>query len=598
MYVIDFETEEIVFGSGLAPKPVGVSIGVRGDPTSHKYYGFGHPTGNNCTEAEAKAALAAVWKPGNLFHHGKFDQAVAIEHWGFEWQDEYDDTMYLIYLYDPTAVTVSLKPSAERILGLPPDEQTAVRDWLVKHNVVLASSKNWGGSISKAPGDLVGTYAIGDTIRTDALFERLYDTVLQRNMLEAYQREIKLSKILYDAERIGVRLDTARLAQDIPRFEIMLDQCELAIKAKLGDVPIGTPAEMAKALVAAGYHLRKTPTGRLSTSQAALHEAIRDDEDLLKLLSYRGACKTLLGTFMKPWLKFAERDGRLHPSWNSVRGDNYGTRTGRLSCSTPNLQNVPTEFSFEYTGVLSGFLPLPYARVYLLPDEGEVIVSLDFNGQEMRLLAHFAEGKAAEIYRNDPRADFHEIASSLVLATSGLHLKRKKVKITGFSLIYGAGIPALAAQLDVPPDEAAAIKRAYLQAIPGLAEFQRAVSQRSEVRTWGGRIIPVEPPKMNEDGSTWTFNYKLVNHLIQGTAADQTKESIVVYHGNPLKVGRFLMTVHDENVFSVKLAYLLAESLRLADAMENLPGFDVPFKVEAEYGYNWHDLQKLELTHE
>lgn len=592
--VVDFETKEIVFGSGLAPQPVGVSIGFLEDPTSHRYYAFGHPTNNNCTEEQAKAALAAVWVPGVLFHHGRFDQSVAIEHWGFNWLPEFHDTMYLIYLDSPNTPTVSLKPSAERILGLPPDEQDAVRQWLIQHGIVRADSKDWGAHIWKAPGDLVGTYAIGDTVRTAALYDHLYDSIIRRGMIPAYEREIKLSKILYDAERVGVRIDRERLAGDIPVFETMLEQCESAIRAKLGGRPIDTPTQVASALTAAGYVLRKTPTGRISTSQDALHEAIKDDKELLELLQYRGACRTLLGTFMRPWMAFSKRDGHLHPSWNSVRGDNYGTRTGRLSCANPNLQNVPTEFEFDYTGILAGFVPLPFMRVYILPDEGEVIVAADFNGQEMRLLAHFAEGKAAEIYRENPRADFHEVAVTLVLHTSGIALKRKQAKITGFSLIYGAGIPALGSQLGVPGHEAAAIKKAYLKAMPGLPEFQYSVSCRSEVKTWGGRIIPVEPPKHNEDGSTWTFNYKLVNHLIQGTAADQTKESILVYHERPHR-GRFLMTVHDENVTSVKLDHLVQEVIDLAFAMEQLSGFDVPFIVEVEFGENWHDLTAIEV---
>lgn len=605
MYVVDFETEEIVFGSGRAPKPVGVSIGLRDDPTSHVYYAFGHPTDNNCTEEEAKEALRRVWQPETLFHNGKFDMSVAIEHWGFQWIDNYHDTTFLVYLYDPLAVTVSLKPSAHRILGMPPDEQDAVGDWLKANGVIPSSTKEWGAHISKAPGDVVGRYAIGDTVRTAALFNELYDKIIMRGMEAAYIREIKLSKYLYEAEYHGVRIDRERLARDVPIFEAMLEQCDNAIRAKLGDCDIDTPAQVAAALTRAGYNLRKTPTGRVSTAQDALHEAIKDDVELLQLLQYRGACKTLLGTFMRPWLAFSQRDGHLHPSWNSVRGDKYGTRTGRLSCSNPNLQNVPTEFDFDYSGVLHGFVPLPYMRVYILPDPGEVILAADFNGQEMRLLAHFAEGKAAEIYRENPRADFHQVAVELVEATSGPEtwrtnnpkLKRRKAKITGFSLIYGAGVAALAAQLGVPGDEASQIKRAYLRAMPGLPEFQYSVSQRSEVRTWGGRIIPVQSPKVNEDGSVWTFNYKLVNHLIQGTAADQTKQSIIEYHENP-HWGRFLMTVHDENVVSVKFEYLIAEILAQIRAMEGLPGFDVPFIVEFEYGENWHDLTEVEPERE
>jgi len=606
MYEVDFETEAIEFGSGRAPKPVGVSIGPHGLWDKHKYWAFGHPTNNNCTEAEARAALAAIWDEPITFHHGKFDIAVALEHWKLPWKDTYDDTMYMLYLENPHSPDLGLKPSSDRLLGMPPDEQDEVRDWLISRGIVPSNTKEWGAHISKAPGDIVGRYAIGDTVRTGKLRDYCYDLIVRRGMLPAYEREIKLAKYLYEAEYKGVRIDRERLARDVPVFEAMLEQCEGAIQAKLGDHPIETPAQVASALTAAGYQLRKTPTGRTSTAQDALHDAIKDDPELLQLLQYRGACKTLLGTFMRPWLAFSERDSHLHPNWNSTRGANgYGTRTGRLSCSNPNLQNVPTEFEFDYTGILAGFVPLPFMRVYILPDPGELLLTSDFNGQEMRLLAHFAEGKAAEIYNENPRADFHAVAVEVVESTAGpvwtsitAKGKRKQAKITGFSIVYGAGVAALAVQLGISGGEASTIKKAYLRSMPGLPEFQGSVSQRSEVKTWGGRLIPVEPPKVNEDGSIWTFNYKLVNHLIQGTAADQTKESIIVYHENPHKVGRFLMTVHDENVISVKIEDLLAEAKRLASAMEDLPGFDVPFIVEMEYGDNWHELTELEIPHE
>jgi DNA polymerase I-like protein with 3'-5' exonuclease and polymerase domains len=230
-------------------------------------------------------------------------------------------------------------------------------------------------------------------------------------------------------------------------------------------------------------------------------------------------------------------------------------------------------------------------RVYILPEEGEVLVAADYNGQEMRILAHFAEGKAAEIYNNDPRADFHEVAARLVQEVAHLSIKRKQAKITGFSLIYGAGVSALSIQLGVPMEEGRKIKAGYLKAMVGLSDFQRSVENRSQVKTWGGRIIPVQEPKKNADGSVWTFNYKLVNHLIQGTAADQTKQSIIEYHKS--NQGRFLMTVHDENVISIKPELLLGECITLAQAMEGLPNFDVPFIVEIEQGHNWHEMEPI-----
>lgn len=596
-FVIDFETKRIINGSGVAPRPVGVSIQRLGSPS--RYYGWGHPTANNSTYEEAKRALTQAWMSGEMliFHNSKFDISVAIEHFDLPWPEgRFDDTMYLLYLYNPIATTLSLKPNSEALLGLPPDEQNAVRDWLIANQRKEwlsegdkgVNNTNFGAYISFAPGDLVGRYAEGDTNRTGLMYEFLVPKIQMMNMWPAYQREIALTRIGYDMESVGVRVDREALMRDNEKY--------LALQAVAGErvrtllqcpgLDLDKARELAKAIEASplASPLPRTPTGLLSTAADALEAAIHDKE-LLRAIRYFKTLKTLTGTFYKNWIKFSARDGNVHPSWNQVRGEHYGTRTGRFSCSEPNLTNVPTEFDDP---IMEG-LDIPFMRRYILPDEGYVIVPADYNGQEMRGLAHFAEGRAMEIYRDDPRADFHEVAARLVKETSGLSIKRKQAKITGFSLIYGAGVPALAAQLGVDPGEAAVIKNAYLKAIPGLADFQRTFDYRSEVRTWGGRIIPVEPSRMFK-GRLWTFNYKLCNYLIQGSAADQTKESLIRYE-RTRENGDLLMTVHDEVVIQVPMERLATEVKLLKSAMEDQPGWDVPFVAEVEYGKNWHDLE-------
>jgi DNA polymerase I-like protein with 3'-5' exonuclease and polymerase domains len=207
----------------------------------------------------------------------------------------------------------------------------------------------------------------------------------------------------------------------------------------------------------------------------------------------------------------------------------------------------------------------------------------------MRLLAHFAEGKLAEIYNSDPRADIHAVAAEIVSQIAGMDLKRKQTKIIGFSLVYGSGIPHLSESLNLPYDGARRVKEAYFKAMPGLKEFLKEVSNRSEVRTWGGRIIPVEPSRI-VNGESWSFGYKLANHLIQGSAADQTKQSILDYVAHSSH-GTFLATVHDENVISAPVDKLADEIALLRGSMERLPGFDVPFVAEVETGPNWADLK-------
>lgn len=593
-FTIDFETEAIGDYPVYPPKPVGVSIWYP-DAEEPIYLAWGHPSENNCTRDEARAKLASVWGHETLFHNGRFDTEVARVHLGLNPNKEplkVHDTLFLNFLYDAHADTLSLKPSAERILGMPPDEQTRLREYLAG---LGHAGKDWGAYISKAPGGIVGEYAKGDVLRTRKLYEVLIDHVNKAGMLAAYRREQKLASILNENEADGVRIDYARLEQDLAQAELAQAEATKRLLDIVGSCNPDSSSELAKALLKSGMaqeaDFLRTPTGKLSTAKASMDRAVTDPT-LRNLLQYRGHLKTLLTTFMRPWLEIASNNnGRMHPQFNQVRGDVYGTRTGRLSSSKPNLQNVPTELKGDAP---AGLPPLPFMRQYILPDEGDELVSADFNGQEMRIAAHFAEGRAAEIYRNDPRADFHAAVAQIIKEDAGLDIDRKLVKITGFSLIYGSGINSLSELLGVDRATASNIRKHYFQALPGFKQLMDDVSDRGRaggyVTTWGGRTIYAEKPKIVK-GQQWTFEYKLLNHLIQGSAADQTKEAINDM-GYSSPAFRFLATVHDENVYSVRPEAKAEVIAQIKDSMENQTGWDVPFKTEVEYGPNWWDLTK------
>jgi DNA polymerase-1 len=490
---------------------------------------------------------------------------------------------------------LSLKPLAEKLLGLPPDEQQAVYLWLKRNfkgpfanGDKEVTENNFGAYIGYAPYEIVRPYANGDTFRTRGLHDLMMPQVIESGMKSAYDREIKIARIGYELENVGVRVNREALERDNEKYLKLQKEQEPIIHKFLGDdVDLSKPRQLAAALERSPYAnpLPKTPTGLLSTAKDSLEACITEPE-LLRAIRYKNTLHTLTSNFYKNWIRFSERDGHVHPSWNQVKSPDGGTRTGRFSCSEPNFQNVPTEFTSD---TLEG-LDIPFMRQYILPDEGEIIVPADYNGQEMRILAHYAEGRALEVYQEDPTADFHEIASKLIKQHTGLTVPRKLTKIVGFSLIYGSGVTKLAQQLGVDYYTAKQIKDAYFKVFPGLREFVNQFDKRDQVKTWGGRILPVEEPKLFK-GSWWTFNYKLCNYLIQGSAADQTKQALINYD-EYRKHGALLMTVHDELVISVPREHLKTEVTILRAAMEDQTGWDVPFRSEVKFGHNWHDMEK------
>lgn len=614
MLTIDFETEAIE-GNPIVnpPRPVGVSIKKDGQPSL--YYSWGHPSGNNTNFENAREALlnsldAAEASDGWLSHNAAFECAVLREYFLWEPSDplKVHDTKYQLFLTEPYAYSYSLKPSAERVLGLPPDEQDELRDWILR-NVPGATAKNFGAYICKAPGELVGKYAEGDTDRTYLLNQKLMPEIIERGMLEAYQREQKLAPVLWASTRRGVRLDVSRLAADLPVYDAAYKIALQYIHSVLGEFELSKDAQLAAALERADMVTEwvLTPTGKKSVSRKNLQGNIKDPL-LMQYIGYCGILDTCLGTFARPWLRLAEADGRLHAEWNQVRGergsagDVDGTRTGRMSCKNPNLTNIPNDFEgVVIPDEIKAFIDaqakllgheisyVPYMRRYMLPEEGHVWIKRDFSAQEMRIMAHFAEGSLFEAFKADPSTDPHVAVQKIIKENAGIELSRKFVKITGFGIMYGRGVKNLALALGVDEGTGKQTRDAYYAALPEVRQLSYATRDRGKrgqaIKTWGGRLYYREP---NPDRD---LSYKLLNYLIQGSAADQTKQSLVDWADEKGPDVHLTAAVHDEINASAPADSYVADMACLQKNMD-ADRFDTPFQSEGYLGPNWADILK------
>ena len=230
-------------------------------------------------------------------------------------------------------------------------------------------------------------------------------------------------------------------------------------------------------------------------------------------------------------------------------------------------------------------------RRYILPDKGQTIVHRDYNQQEFRILAHFEDDVLMKEYLRDPRIDYHTKMKELIEERTGLTLERRSVKILNFGILYGMGGALLASKLGVGVDEALALRKAQKAATPGVAALDASLKalgrSGSPIRTWGGRQYYCEPPKL-VDGQMRSFEYKLLNYLIQGSAADCTKEALIRYHQHPKRRARMMVTVHDE--INVSSAAVNQDAEVLREVMESIE-FDVPMLSDMKVGPNWGDLK-------
>lgn len=595
---VDFETEAIEARPHYPPKPVGVSIKWWGKKP--RYFAWGHPTKNNATEGEARAAVREAFRADEVvFHNAKFDLDVAETHMRLRPPVTFHDTLLLLFLHNPHARSLGLKETAEALLGEPPSERDAVRDWLVEAKVIRKGQKH-GAFIAKAPGDLVGRYANGDTDRTEKLFRLLKEEVSP--MAEAYQRELRLLPILLRNEREGVCVDVRALARDVKRYEKAQQVADAWLRKRLKrpELNFDAPKDLADALDSAGVVTEWTLTaaGQRSTAKKVMTSERFGDKRVFAALGYRQRLETCLAVFLRPWLAMAEASGgRIHTNWNQVRGGEGGTRTGRLSCS-PNFQNVPKDWYDKNDGYVHpawlGMPELPRMRRYVLPDKGQAIGHRDYNQQEPRILAHFEDDKLCAAYQADARTDVHSYVQQQIAELTGLDLSRRATKMLNLGLMYGMGLGRLAEGMGVDVETAKKVKAAQRKAVPGLALLEAEVKQRARsggfVRTWGGRRYFVEPP-VTVNGQLRTFEYKLLNYLIQGSAADCTKEALIRYE-SLRKDGRFMVTVHDELNISAPRRAVREELLRLRQAMESVE-FAVPMLSDAKAGLTWGELKSV-----
>lgn len=623
LVTLDFETEAIQPRPNYPPEPAGLAV--RWSNGHSEYWAWGHPTDNNCSFNDALQMLEAVWRRAFdgtaelIFHNAKFDISVAHERLGLPippWQAVHD-TMFLAFLIDPHSKSVGLKELCAEFLSWPAEEQDELFDWLWEHRAELTaqyggkitkakSGPNSAGAwISKAPGRLVGKYAVGDVERTWALFDHFMPIVEREGMSGAYDRKRALLPLFLENERDGMRCDTARLEDELEGYQQIFDFVEETMRRRL-DAPglnFDADRDVADVLSKAGAvdddKWQLTPSGQKSVSKDNLTPDMFNDRELARLLGYRNRLKTCMEMFMRPWLRQAKaRGGWISTNWNQVRGGNVGTRTGRPSTSNPNFLNISKDFEGKGDGYEHpqsvDIWHLPLVRRYILPDEGGVFLHRDFDGQEMRIFAHFECGDLMRAYRQNPGLDPHGWVKDAIGNLLGEDLDRGKTKILNFQAMYGGGVSAAAKQLGCNYAEAKQYKNFHDKALPGRKilneEITRLVRRGEPITTWGGRKYFPEPPKDGRD-----FTYKLINYLIQGSAADITEETLRRWYEAGTDA-RFLVTVYDEADLTAPKGSAREEMLFLKDIMENIE-LDVPMRSSGKWGPNWGELEEFDDPH-
>ena len=421
------------------------------------------------------------------------------------------------------------------------------------------------------------------------LAPQLRAEVEKAGLLEVYERiDLPLAAVLARMERTGVRIDPGALEELSKSLESEIAALEKEIY-KIAGAPfnINSPSQLAEVL----FDKLKLPvarksgkTGARSTAADVLEELAAKHPLPKQILEYREASK-LKSTYADtlPKLVSAE-DGRLH-----TRLSQTGTATGRLSSSSPNLQNVPTRSEAGRQ-----------IRAAFVADKGNVLLSADYSQIELRLLAHFSEDAIlVDAFRRGE--DIHARTAELVfgvgpLAQTAEH--RRSAKAVNFGIIYGLSAFGLAQQLGIERGEAAKFIAAYFERYSGVKKYLdrhlEEVRKTGFTRTLFGRVRQI-PEIQSPQGAMRALGERIaLNTPLQGTAADLIKLAMIDIDRKlaGAKLGaRMTLQVHDELLFEVPREGLGELRGLVKESMEQAHKLKVPLVVDMKSGPNWRDMK-------
>ena len=460
--------------------------------------------------------------------------------------------------------------------------------------LLTEAAKSYGvdpkAEMYKLPAKFVGEYAEQDAVLTLKLWDKLKKLLEAQKLEPIYELESSLIPLLVEMRWRGVRVDVNKAEETVDKLKQQEKDCIKQIKYKYGaDVDVWASASVAKAFDKAGLTYPRTQKTNAPSFTGKWLEGL--DHGLPKLVVEARKLQKIRSAFIENMILEHSHNGRIHGQMHPLRGDSGGTVSGRFSYSTPNLQQVPAR-----DPILG-----PLVRGLFLPEEDHVWGAYDYSQQEPRLTVHYAStmnlpgsDEAVSAYRHDD-ADFHQIVADMA------GIARKDAKVINLSLSYGMGKNKLIQALGINELEAEALFNNYHSKVPFIKELTLSCSRRAEnvgeITTLLGRKCrfdmyearneKTQPLPMDKAIEEYgqnirrAFTYRAFNRLIQGSAADMTKQAMLDLWKEGIVPH---IQVHDELDISVKNK---EESRKIVEIMETCVDLNVPSKVDAEIGDTW-----------
>ena len=571
-----------VIGSG---EVVGIAVAVQG---ASWYFPIAHGNGPNMDRKKVlewfKDTLAS--NAIKIFHNAMYD-VCWIRNLGIKINGLIVDTMIAASLVNENRFRYDLNSLSWDYLGHGKNEA-----------ILNEAAKEWGidpkAEMWKLPAIHVGQYAEKDASLTFDLWQEMKKEILAQDIESVFDLETDLFPCLIDMKFKGVRVDVEKAHQ---LKKTLLAQETALLQEIKKETQIDAQIWAARS-IAEVFDKLKLPYERTEKTKApsfTKNFLSEHNHPLVKKIAKAREINKAHTTFIDTIIKH-EHKGRIHADINQIRSDQGGTVTGRFSYSNPNLQQIPARN--KDLG--------PLIRSLFIPEEGHTWGCFDYSQQEPRLVAHYASlykfpsvFEVIDAYGDDVKTDFHQMVADMA------QIPRVQAKTINLGLFYGMGKTKLQAELGVSKDKAKELFDQYHAKVPFVKQLMNSASNRAQdrgqIRTLLGRLcrfhlwepnyfgmhkaLPHEEAlREHGPGIKRAYTYKALNKLIQGSAADMTKKSMLDLYKEGIIAH---IQIHDELDLSVESP---EQVNKIIEIMENAVKLEVPNKVDYESGKNWGDI--------
>lgn len=405
------------------------------------------------------------------------------------------------------------------------------------------------------------------------------------NQADLLAMEISLSEVLASMEQVGFLVDTDGLSEYGEVIGTRVSEMTRRIYDECGfEFNLNSPKQLGEALFEKlGLPAKKKTKSGYSTSADVLESLAEEYPIVADILEYRTVQK-LKSTYCDGLKACVAKDGRIHSTLNQTE-----TRTGRISSTDPNLQNIPVR------------KPLgSELRKFFVAKPGYALVDADYSQIELRVLAHMADDKNM-ISAFETGEDIHRITASQVFGvplSEVTHTMRNNAKAVNFGIVYGIGAHSLGKNIGVPYKDADAYIKGYLHNFSGVDAYMKNVVEEAKANGYVKTLYERRrylPELTSSNHMLRAFGERVARNMpIQGTAADIIKIAMIKVY-NRLKAekldARLIMQVHDELIVETRedIADSVCEIVK--EEMENACALKVRLLCDAHVGKTWYEAK-------